>query len=501
VLSDILPVRRTKLGPPRPADQRWWLALAAGLFLAGIALRVHAAGELWLDEAQSVAIARRPLTELPTALREDGSPPLYYALLHGWMAVTGTGAWATRLLSTLLALAALPVAYAVARRARGPAVAAFVLVLAATNPWLTRYATETRMYALIVLLVLLLLLVLDELRRRPRPMTTLGLAAVTGALLLTHYWALFLVVPLCIAAAAALFRPARRRLAAHVLVGLAGGLVLFLPWLPSMLFQLRHTGTPWAKGARAQDVIGVVVDWSAQQVGWASVLAIPVTALAVLGMVRSRIAGRLGAWAGATLLLGFVASAASGSAVASRYTAVAVPLVLLLVAMGAAMLPGRTGPVTVVVLALVWLACSTFVVETPRTQAGFIATEIGAGAGHDDTVAYCPDQLGPSVSRLLPNSSRQLSYPDGAAPERVDWVDYRTRQEAGSPERFAGQLVAATPPGARIWLVAGDGYTAAQPCPVLLSALIARLGRPQVQPPMTGLWEHAALLTWIRPST
>jgi mannosyltransferase len=57
--------------------------------LAGAVLRFLAPSALWLDEAQSVAIARLPLPDLLEALRQDGAPPLYYLLLHAWMAVLG----------------------------------------------------------------------------------------------------------------------------------------------------------------------------------------------------------------------------------------------------------------------------------------------------------------------------------------------------------------------------------------------------------------------------
>ena len=37
----------------------------------------------WIDEGLSVGIADRPLSDIPFALREDGSPPLYYlSLIH-----------------------------------------------------------------------------------------------------------------------------------------------------------------------------------------------------------------------------------------------------------------------------------------------------------------------------------------------------------------------------------------------------------------------------------
>ena len=43
----------------------------------------------WIDEGLSVGIADRPLSDIPLALREDGSPPLYYMLLHFWLDIAG----------------------------------------------------------------------------------------------------------------------------------------------------------------------------------------------------------------------------------------------------------------------------------------------------------------------------------------------------------------------------------------------------------------------------
>ena len=65
----------------------------------------------WLDEGISVGIASHPLSAIPELLRHDGSPPLYYALLHLWTSVFGTSEAATHLLSVAFALGAAPVAF------------------------------------------------------------------------------------------------------------------------------------------------------------------------------------------------------------------------------------------------------------------------------------------------------------------------------------------------------------------------------------------------------
>src|SRR4029079_6406321 len=58
--------------------------LGIGVLLAvSILLRTRELGVgFWIDEGLSVGIADRPLTDIPGVLRQDGSPPLYYLLLH-----------------------------------------------------------------------------------------------------------------------------------------------------------------------------------------------------------------------------------------------------------------------------------------------------------------------------------------------------------------------------------------------------------------------------------
>ena len=71
----------------------------AAVVVVGVALRFLTSSHLWLDEALTVNIAKLPLSRIPDALRHDGSPPLYYLLLHWWIAAFGAGDIAVRALS------------------------------------------------------------------------------------------------------------------------------------------------------------------------------------------------------------------------------------------------------------------------------------------------------------------------------------------------------------------------------------------------------------------
>ena len=109
----------------------------------------------WIDEGLSVGIADRPLGDIPLALREDGSPPLYYMLLHFWLDVGGRSEAGVRGLSLLFALLAIPAAFWAGRTIWGtPKAAWFAAVLMAFNPFLAQYAQEARMYSLVALLAI-----------------------------------------------------------------------------------------------------------------------------------------------------------------------------------------------------------------------------------------------------------------------------------------------------------------------------------------------------------
>jgi mannosyltransferase len=207
-------------------------------------LRFH----FWVDEGISVGIASHPLRELPSLLRQDGSPPLYYAMLHVWMQLFGRGEAATHVLSLIFAVITVPTAYWGGASLFGRRPGIYCAVIAAGLPFLTSYAQETRMYSIALFLSLLVAASFAHVfvfrRRRYLPLFIVSLAAS----LYTHNWALFLGLAtfltflLCVRMEKEDRRPLWRDGA------IAFGLValLYLPWVPTLLYQAQHTGAPWA---------------------------------------------------------------------------------------------------------------------------------------------------------------------------------------------------------------------------------------------------------------
>lgn len=468
----VAPARRLAaraLREGRPAGPAVLRALPVALVVAlGVLARLHSPSALWLDEALSVGIAHRPVPELLRALKHDGSPPLYYLLLHLWIGVFGSSATALRSLSTVFSLATLPVVWRTGRRLGGPGTARAALLLLAVSPFAVRYATETRMYALVQLLAAAGLLAVLRALERPTLARLLPVTVLAGLLALTHYWALFLLV----VAAATLLAAALRgsRPATRTLAALAAGGVLFLPWLPTFWFQVRRTGTPWAAPPHVVDAWYSVTAWAGGGDGAAVTTTLLLTGLALLALLGRSAAGgvllgsrldrtALGMLVASvgTLTLGLVANMVVHAGYSPRYSSVALAPGLLLAALGLRALPPR-GRAVVLVLACVTGLLSSLpqLRQAGRTQAAVTAALLRGRLAPGDTVAYCPDQLGPAVSRLLPPGTDQVVYPSFGSPELVDWVDYAQRNAVASPQAYADQLASRTT-GA-IWLVSAEGY-------------------------------------------
>ena len=456
--------------------------VAVGLVIAaGLLLRFWTRSGLWLDEALTVNIARLPLHEIPNALKHDGAPPLYYYLLHYWIALFGQSNDAVRALSGLFAVATLPIGWLCGRRLGGRAVAWTMLVLLASAPFAVYYATESRMYALVILLTGCGYLALARAVQSPRPGNLIAVGIVTAALLYAQYWSIYLVALVGLWLLASVVRTRRRGhpeqgpLAA--LIAVAVGCLLFVPWVPTFLYQAKHTGTPWAAPPNFSAVINALTGFtdnqgSTLQTGTnqgrlLAVIYFAMLALAVFGAAKSGriieldLRTRPRARSLVFVVLGTLFAAIAGgivtaSAFSSRYAAVVFLPFILLVALGTVTLLNPKTRVVVVGLAvLAGLVSSAQNVTTQRTQANAVAAAINAQAKPGDVIAFCPDQLGPSVYRQLQNPAQydMVTFPRRTGPQIVDWVDYADAVHAASPEAFASAVFAKAGPTHHVWLV------------------------------------------------
>lgn len=453
------------------AGARFWALLA--LVGLGAALRVWKLGGLSLsyDELQSVTHAARPFPlSLLSAFLADPHPPLYYALLGGWMQLGRSDA-TVLLFSVLLGTALIPSVYHVAARLYGLRVALFAALVCALHPLALFWSHFARMYALVMLLALWAFYwnarLLGE--RAPNWRLVAALIVTEVCLVYSHVAAPFAL--LFVYAGVLLERAPdtialKRWLRLHVPIALLALPYLHFPFTTSQS-HMRRPAFPDLIEALSLFVNGV--EQPSALVVWICALAFVGVAAALLYRRKHR------AFAACLLLAPFLVAAAFSHAIkpiwfAPRIFAFLVPFA----ALGLARLYCDRGPariVALVALALLVRGAVGYTFNWEKSQR-FVdaAREVRAGARPGDLVlvptlkdkwAFSWYFAGPDWDRELWTGTAAELYGSFASVDGFRALVRRVgpfgREPVGEPiavwpadRRAAGSLPAAS----RIWLVA-----------------------------------------------
>jgi uncharacterized membrane protein len=495
------------------------IALAIAAVAAGLLFRFWTTSHLWLDEALTVNIAKLPIRDIPNALRRDGHPPLYYFLLHFWMRAFGDSDFEVRALSGLFAVATLPLAWVAGKLAGGRRVAVVTVAFFALSPFAVRYATEARMYSMVMVLVLIGYILVVKALVQPRLILLIGIAIDVGLLVLSHYWAVWLIAAVVLVL---LFRAWRnheaRSATVRVLIAAVIGGLALVPWLPVMAYQSAHTGTPWAAPVRPVTIVtNALADFGGGGYGEAVFMGMALLLLFVLGLCGVAAGGtrvsldfksvpgvrREAAIVALTIAIASVVGYATHTTFASRYASAVLPLFILVCAYGLTRIESRTaGAIALAGFLAFGVIGSVHSVITERTEAYEVSKAIKAGRQPNDLVVMCPDQIGPDLNRELPTDLAQVVYPTFGDPHFVDWRDYAKRNAAADPEAFADLVKQrADELGSQnVWFASSPDYkTLEGQCEALTDALAKRFPNfTQLLDDDSDFFEHEALFQFKR---
>lgn len=430
-----------------------------GLVAVSLVLRSIALGEaLWMDEGLSIGIASQPLFDIPGLLRQDGAPPLYYMALSVWMDVVGEGPAETQGLSLAISLLAIPGGLWAGWSLFGRRAGLIAAALAAVNPFLTAYAQETRMYSLMLVLSLVMtaafLHVFAFRNRRYLPV----LVALLAAMLYTHNWGLFVIAgALCALAPCMLAVDDRRPLVRDALIGFGGAGLLYLPWVPTLLYQVQHTGAPWLNSPR----LGAPVQISKSLLGGPSATVALVLAggsgLAAVFGERGTRRERIALVAAATLCVATLGIAWLFSqfspAWTTRYLGVALGPLIIIAAAGLAR-AGRLGLAALAIVLVLWAIPKTFDLRN-KSNAAELGSEAGQLMRPGDLVISMQAEQTPLMDYHIPTEGLRWATPIGPVknPGVMDWRDVHDKLETATPARNLQPLLAKLPRSARVLLV------------------------------------------------
>jgi mannosyltransferase len=438
-----------RLPGPLARVPEWLLVTVFTLALIAVsaALRTYfIAGQLWMDEAITTGISSHSLAQIPGILRHDGSPPLFYLLLHFWMQAFGDAPAATHALSLLFGLATVPLGLWAGWSLFGRRAGLMSAVLFAFNAFLTQYAQETRMYELMALLGLIATasFVHAFVHRRRRHLIPFAIAQ--ALMLYTHAWGIFYGVATALIVLFLMWLSDEpRALLRDGVLGYAGAAILFLPWVPNFIYQATHTGAPWDPKPH----LGAPVQISRNLLGGDRVsMAIVIPALVGFRGLGSR-ARRRSTEAKAlwvllltpflTLLLAWIASQVN-PAWQPRYFAPALAPILLAAAWGMS----RAG-----VLGLLGLLASVIFLSNPATVAPHYKSDMRDVGGElgpllhrgDLVITGQPEQIA-LMWYYLPGGLRYASTIGPVRdPTYMNWVNALPRLRRARPAAVLDPLI------------------------------------------------------------
>ncbi len=347
--------------PPRksPMARRREVLIPLAMLLVAIGLRLWQLGakSLWLDEATSWVFGRMSLAHILTNGQET-NPPLYYAILHGWMAVFGSSEVSLRVPSVVCGVLAVALIGWVGALIGGRRVAYVAMGLMALMPMPVEYSQMARTYTLFLAASLASWGCLLSWESSRRSRWVAGYVVATVVMAYAHYYWVFVF-----AAQQAYmgWGVLTRRVPLGAWLGLSAAVMAaYLPWLVIAVTQTVHSQAAGLFVARpgAADLVEAISTQVAFHgapvyVGFSLLLAafgllagtIGKTASAsdrpVLAQSVRATTGVLLLWWVCLVVLPFLVSRVGPAIFRARYAIAAIPALYLLIARGILIIPAR----------------------------------------------------------------------------------------------------------------------------------------------------------------
>ena len=245
------------------------------------------------------------------------------------------------------------------------------------------------------------------------------------------------------------------------LIGFGAVGLLYLPWLPTLLHQVQHTGAPWLNPPN----FGAPVQITKSLLGGGT----PTVALVLAGgsgiaaILARRVEDkeRTALLSGATIVLGTLAVAWIVSQVSpawtTRYLGVLLGPMLLLGALGLAR-AGNLGLVALVIIVGIWAIPKSYGLEN-KSNASDLRNDAVPELREGDLVLSMQPEQGPLLAYHLERLGGRRTCASATRWARsrttmiMDWTDGYDKLKDATPSANLEPLIASLPPGGRVLIV------------------------------------------------
>jgi hypothetical protein len=424
----------------------------------------------------------------------ESHPPLFYIVMRAWALLTGGGDVALMFLPVLIGAAIVPVMYLAGSSLFSRRAGAIAALLSAVSASLTEHSAQFRPYGLLALLILISCASLCAIVNGQRRATVLYVLS-SVLMLYTHNWGLVVTIAQFLAVVFVLPRiskASRRSVLSRVgiswlVVGLA-----YVPWIPALLYQIRHAGHGSLAIENASDAIGFVafslyvigetLVWG--RLGDRHLVAIATLIIATTSLVlvtRRHNASKEAAEpstedstavrillssAAFSLVLALMLSPKSNLIFPRCISTVLPPLILCvgywLARLSESRLSLRQAQIVISLVSLGLVASVSEMValkQTTRSNVREIAGAIRSNMRADDLLVVAPEWFAASFDHYFPPSIEQVNYPFSGRTRMIDFSNvWESRQKSTATIQLDARLANARRDGRRVWYVVEKRY-------------------------------------------
>jgi len=295
-------------------------------------------------------------------------------------------------------------------------------------------------------------------RRRYLPLFFVLLALM----LYTHNWGLFLAAGLACALVPCWYVSENRHsFWRDALIGFGGAGLLYLPWLPTLLHQVQHTGAPWLNPPNFGAPVQITKSLLGGGTPTVSLVLAGGSGIAAVISRRVEDKERTAVLAGALTVLATLAIAWTVSQVSpawtTRYLGVLLGPMLLIAALGLAR-AGALGLVALVIILGIWAIPRSYGLEN-KSNAADLRNAVVPELSEGDLVISMQPEQGPVLAYHLEDlggaTKLKFASPLGAVEnDRVmDWTDGYERMQDATVRENLTPLVDKLPAGGRVLIV------------------------------------------------
>ena len=215
-----------------------WAVVVFGIALLTVFLLPNVFGaSAYFDEGYSAYLANQGVLAMAGYTALDVHPPLYYALLHFWQSIVGSGVAQLRMLSVIFAWITIVFGFLTVRRWFGHRAAWLAVLFMALSPLFIRYGAAMRMYTLALAITFAATYVL--LRAVAERDTRKKWWIIYGILVSAGMWTNYFTALVWVTHLIWLLYEYRsnKKLMRRWTQAIVGAIILYLPWLPWLVFR------------------------------------------------------------------------------------------------------------------------------------------------------------------------------------------------------------------------------------------------------------------------